>query len=148
MYDEVQEGIKADALFVAKLQQEEREEYTIKERANFLAETTTAQRKFRATQSSAEIRSRPPTISTEEFDGYKYYQLKGKTFVEIQGLYERLKRFYGMDLEKLYNIMMQRYVTTSPEGVDLVLWDDLRTMFQETADNDLWKNQEEWILKS
>nr|GEU72669.1 reverse transcriptase domain-containing protein [Tanacetum cinerariifolium] len=33
MYDEVQVRIKADALFAAKLQQEERKEYTIKERA-------------------------------------------------------------------------------------------------------------------
>ncbi|GJQ98343.1 putative ribonuclease H-like domain-containing protein [Tanacetum coccineum] len=47
-YDEVQAGIDADALFVAKLQQEEREEYTIEERAKFLAETIAAQRKFRA----------------------------------------------------------------------------------------------------
>ncbi|GJS81607.1 hypothetical protein Tco_0748148 [Tanacetum coccineum] len=47
-YDEVQEGIDADALFAAKLQQEEREEYTIEERAKFLAETIAAQRKFRA----------------------------------------------------------------------------------------------------
>ncbi|GJU42613.1 putative ribonuclease H-like domain-containing protein [Tanacetum coccineum] len=39
MYDEVQAGIDADALFAAKLQQEEREEYTIEERAKFLAET-------------------------------------------------------------------------------------------------------------
>ncbi|GJT25488.1 hypothetical protein Tco_0895425 [Tanacetum coccineum] len=48
MYDEVQEGIDADALFAAKLQHEEREEYTIEERAKFLAETIAAQRKFRA----------------------------------------------------------------------------------------------------
>ncbi|GKB40530.1 hypothetical protein Tco_0885472 [Tanacetum coccineum] len=53
MYDEVQPGIDADALFAAKLQQEEREEYIIKERAKFLAETITAQRKFRAAQRSA-----------------------------------------------------------------------------------------------
>ncbi|GKG66390.1 hypothetical protein Tco_0698265, partial [Tanacetum coccineum] len=33
MYDEVQAGIEADALFAAKLQEEEREEYTIEERA-------------------------------------------------------------------------------------------------------------------
>ncbi|GKA79623.1 hypothetical protein Tco_0786219 [Tanacetum coccineum] len=38
-HDEVQEGIDADALFIAKLQQEEKEEYTIEERAKFLAET-------------------------------------------------------------------------------------------------------------
>ncbi|GKC74660.1 hypothetical protein Tco_1120543 [Tanacetum coccineum] len=48
MYDEVQAGIDVDALFAVKLQQEEREEYTIEERAKFLAETIAAQRKFRA----------------------------------------------------------------------------------------------------
>ncbi|GKA78745.1 hypothetical protein Tco_0785282 [Tanacetum coccineum] len=74
-YDEVQVGIDADALFVAKLQQEEREDYTIAERAKFLAETIVAQRKFRA-----------------NIGGYKHSQLKAKTFAEIQGLYERQKR--------------------------------------------------------
>ncbi|GKA16311.1 hypothetical protein Tco_0696058 [Tanacetum coccineum] len=63
MFDEIQTGIDADALFAAKLQQEEREEYTIEERAQFLAETIAAQRKFRAAQKVAEIRSRPPTKS-------------------------------------------------------------------------------------
>ncbi|GJY21223.1 hypothetical protein Tco_0393789 [Tanacetum coccineum] len=57
IYDEVQAGIDADALFAAKLQQEEREEYTIEERAKFLAEIIATQRKFRAAQRSAEIRS-------------------------------------------------------------------------------------------
>ncbi|GKD71107.1 hypothetical protein Tco_1325197 [Tanacetum coccineum] len=76
LYDEVQAGIDADALFAAKLQQEEREEYIIKERAKFLAETIAAQRKFKAAQRAAEIRSRPPTKS----------QLK------IQAMYERQKK--------------------------------------------------------
>ncbi|GKA25840.1 hypothetical protein Tco_0711949 [Tanacetum coccineum] len=62
-YDEVQAGIDVDALFAAKLQQEEREEYTIEERAKFLAKTIAAQRKFRATQRFAKIRGRPPTKS-------------------------------------------------------------------------------------
>nr|GEX11169.1 hypothetical protein [Tanacetum cinerariifolium] len=197
MYDEVQAGIKADALFAAKLQQEEGEEYTIEERAKFLAETI-------------------------NMGGYKHSQLKVMTFAEIQGLYERQKRviddfkpmdsddavdkekvleepnstkvevkqegdkesiekkpgrilkmkakkkskrsdgssrwiktfsemvtrFDMMDLEELYNLVMQRFETTSSEGVDLVLWGDLRTMFEETPDDDLLKNQEEWILKS
>ncbi|GKD99795.1 hypothetical protein Tco_1387779, partial [Tanacetum coccineum] len=48
MYDEVQAGIDADALFAAKLPHEEREEYTIEERAKFLAKKIAAQRKFRA----------------------------------------------------------------------------------------------------
>ncbi|GJV33925.1 ribonuclease H-like domain, gag-pre-integrase domain protein [Tanacetum coccineum] len=63
MYDEFQVGIDDDALFAANLQQEEREEYTIEDRAKFLAKTIAAQRKFRAAQRSAEIRSKPPTKS-------------------------------------------------------------------------------------
>ncbi|GJU71536.1 putative reverse transcriptase domain-containing protein [Tanacetum coccineum] len=101
MYDEVQAGIDADALFAAKLQQEEREEYTIEERAKFLAETIAAQRKFRAAQRSAEIRSRPPTKSQlrnlmmtylKNMGGYKHSQLKAKSFEEIKGMYERQKK--------------------------------------------------------
>ncbi|GJR61984.1 hypothetical protein Tco_1504146 [Tanacetum coccineum] len=103
----------ADALFAAKLQQEDREQYTIKERAKFLAETIAAQRKFRATQRAVEIRSRPPTKTQlrnmmmtylKNMGGYKHNQLKGKTYEEIQGLYEREQKFIHdfvlMDSEK------------------------------------------------
>ncbi|GJT34184.1 ribonuclease H-like domain-containing protein [Tanacetum coccineum] len=67
--DEVQAGIDADALFAAKLQQEEREEYTIEEREKNLMMTY-----------------------LKNMGGYKHSQLKSKTFAEIQGLYERQKR--------------------------------------------------------
>ncbi|GJV01851.1 putative ribonuclease H-like domain-containing protein [Tanacetum coccineum] len=40
MYDEVQAGIDADALFAAKLQQEEREEYTLRREQKFLTGNT------------------------------------------------------------------------------------------------------------
>ncbi|GKE51133.1 hypothetical protein Tco_1486289 [Tanacetum coccineum] len=102
MYDEVQAGIDADALFAAKLQQEEREEYIIEERAKFLAETIAAQRKFRVAQRSAVIRSRPPTKSQlrnlmmkylKNMGGYKHSQLKAKSFDEIKGMYEGQKKF-------------------------------------------------------
>ncbi|GKE58215.1 hypothetical protein Tco_1497400, partial [Tanacetum coccineum] len=36
----------------------------------------------------------------------------------------------------------------TPERIDLVLWGDLRIMFKETVDDDIWKNQEKWIIKS
>nr|GEU85419.1 hypothetical protein [Tanacetum cinerariifolium] len=258
------------------------------EKAKFLVEIIAAQRRFKAAQRSAEIKSRPPTKSQlrnlmmtymENMGGYKHSQLKAKTFVKIQGLYKRQKRmiddfkpmdsddavdkekvleeldstkvkvkqegdkesirkrpgrrlkmkatkkskrqktdsdlkkeehlktflrivlyeegevdyevldkrfpiinweskfyhldrhraeciyyrifrsdgssrwiktffemvtrFDRMDLKELYNLVMQRIETTSLEGVDLVLWGDLRTMFEETTDDDLWKNQKE-----
>ncbi|GJT00388.1 hypothetical protein Tco_0821557 [Tanacetum coccineum] len=34
------------------------------------------------------------------------------------------------------------------EGVDLVLWGDLRTVFDANAKDELWQNQERWNLKS
>ncbi|GKB53775.1 hypothetical protein Tco_0904528, partial [Tanacetum coccineum] len=112
-FDEIQARIDADALFSTKLQQEEREQFTIKERAQFLVETIAAQRKFRAAQRAAEIRSKPPTKTQlrnlmmtylKNTGGYKHSQLKGKTYEEIHELYERQQKrnqdFIPMDSEK------------------------------------------------
>ncbi|GKF38131.1 hypothetical protein Tco_0118192 [Tanacetum coccineum] len=43
---------------------------------------------------------------------------------------------------------MQRFKTITPEGADLVLWGDLRTMFDANIKDKLWQNQERWNLKS
>ncbi|GKC39506.1 hypothetical protein Tco_1051890 [Tanacetum coccineum] len=43
---------------------------------------------------------------------------------------------------------MKIFKISTPEGIDLILWCSLRTMFEANAEDDLWKNQEEWILKS
>ncbi|GKC62816.1 putative ribonuclease H-like domain-containing protein, partial [Tanacetum coccineum] len=97
---------KRDAEIARQLQvdlqaEEEREEYTIEERAKFLAETIDAQRKFRAAQRSAKIRSRPPTKSQlrnlmmtylKNMGGYKHSELKEKSFEEIKGMHERQKK--------------------------------------------------------
>ncbi|GJX84902.1 hypothetical protein Tco_0335676 [Tanacetum coccineum] len=65
-----------------------------------------------------------------------------KTFSEMVTMFDRL------DLEELYNLVTQRFESSTPEGVDLVLWGDLRTMFDANVEDDIWKNQEEWILRS
>ncbi|GJR59456.1 hypothetical protein Tco_1501618 [Tanacetum coccineum] len=65
-----------------------------------------------------------------------------KTFTEM------VSRFDRLDFIELHSLVMQRFSTTTPEGIDLVLWGDLRIMFEETADDDIWKNQEKWIIKS
>ncbi|GKC97031.1 hypothetical protein Tco_1162473 [Tanacetum coccineum] len=49
---------------------------------------------------------------------------------------------------QLYNLVMKRFETTTLEGVDLVLWGDLRIMFDANAEDELWQNQERWNLKS
>ncbi|GJS98450.1 ribonuclease H-like domain-containing protein [Tanacetum coccineum] len=112
-YDIIQASIDADALFVARLQQEEREQFTIEERAQFLVETIAAQRKFRAAQRAAEIRSKPPTKTQlrnmmitylKNMGKFNLNQLKGKSYEELQRLYKREQKwindFVSMNSEK------------------------------------------------
>ncbi|GKB13560.1 putative ribonuclease H-like domain-containing protein [Tanacetum coccineum] len=54
-----------------------------------------------------------------------------KTFSEMVTMFDRL------DLEDLYNLVMQRFESSIPEGVDLVLWGDLRTIFDVNAEDDI-----------
>ncbi|GKB89126.1 hypothetical protein Tco_0961398 [Tanacetum coccineum] len=65
-----------------------------------------------------------------------------KTFTEM------VSRFDILDFIELHSLVMKRFKTSTPEGIDQILWGSLRTMFEANAEDDLWKNQEEWILKS
>ncbi|GJS04038.1 putative ribonuclease H-like domain-containing protein [Tanacetum coccineum] len=261
--EDMQAEIEPDRILVARLQEEERESFTVEERAKFLHDTITAQRRFLAQQRSADIRRRPPINNQlrnqlmtylKHVGNFKHADLNRKKFEEIQTLYEKQKKFdqdfvpirsvedekmidkinkkavekevleepestkieskqerykenirkisvldedekidyevlgtrypivnwestfyhtdrYGvphdyyrvfrangssryiknftelvsrfdrLDFIKLHSLVMQRFSTTTPKGIELVLWGDLRIMFEETLEDDLWKNQ-------
>ncbi|GJV38817.1 hypothetical protein Tco_1417257 [Tanacetum coccineum] len=93
--------IEDDRLLAARLQEEERETFTVEERAKFLYDTIAAQRRFLAQQRAAAIRSRPPTRTQlriqmmtylKHIGGKKHADLKNKNFKEIQVLYKKVKR--------------------------------------------------------
>ncbi|GJU01344.1 retrovirus-related pol polyprotein from transposon TNT 1-94 [Tanacetum coccineum] len=93
--------IEVDRLLAKKLQEEEREKFTIEERAKFLHDTIAAQRKFLAQQRSKAIRNRPPTKNQlrnqmmtylKHVGNFKHSNLKTKKFEKIQALYEKIKR--------------------------------------------------------
>ncbi|GJZ23877.1 hypothetical protein Tco_0561336 [Tanacetum coccineum] len=48
------------------------------------------------------------------------------------------------------NMMLvnERYETTSPEGYDLLLWGDLKTLFEPNKKDEIWKNQQDYNLIS
>nr|GEU60934.1 hypothetical protein [Tanacetum cinerariifolium] len=48
-----------------------------------------------------------------------------KTFTKMVLKFDRL------DFIELHSLVMQRFETTTPEGIDLILWCDLRIMFEE-----------------
>ncbi|GJS75692.1 putative ribonuclease H-like domain-containing protein [Tanacetum coccineum] len=281
-YDFIQARLNADKILAEKLQEEEREKFTIEQRAKFLHDTIAAQRRFLAQQRSEAIRNKLPTRNQlrnqmmtylKYVGGYRHAQLNKKKFEEIQVMYEKVKRanenfitigsakdekliekmnkkaagmdkeevseepkstrvkakikepkenirkrsgmrlkmkapkrskrkktdsghkeenqlrtflkivpeeeekidyevlgtrvfradgssrwiktfsemiklFDRMDLVEIHSLVMKRFETTPPEGIDLLLWGDLRIMFESKEDDELWKNQEEWKLQS
>ncbi|GJV04747.1 hypothetical protein Tco_1338316 [Tanacetum coccineum] len=60
-YDFIQARLNADKILAEKLQEEEREMYTIEQRTKFLHDTIAAQRRFLAQQRSEAIRNKPPS---------------------------------------------------------------------------------------
>ncbi|GJR85446.1 putative ribonuclease H-like domain-containing protein [Tanacetum coccineum] len=91
----------ADRILAEKLQEQEREQFTIEERAKFLHDTIAAQRKFLAQQRSEAIRNRPPTKNQlinpmmtylKHVGNFKHSELKSKKFEDLQAMYEKIKR--------------------------------------------------------
>ncbi|GJX12267.1 hypothetical protein Tco_0204025 [Tanacetum coccineum] len=100
-FDDIKARMEADRFFAEKLQEHEREQFTIEERAKFLHDTIAAQRKFLAQQRSEAISIKPPTKNQlrnqmmtylKHVGNFKHAELKIKKFEEVQALYKKIKR--------------------------------------------------------
>ncbi|GJY12295.1 hypothetical protein Tco_0381604 [Tanacetum coccineum] len=100
-FDDIKARIEADRILAEKLQEQEREQFTIEERAKFLHDTIAAQIKFLAKQRSKAIRNKPPTKNQvrnqmmtylKHVRNFKHSELKSKKFEDIQAMYEKIKR--------------------------------------------------------
>nr|GFA04730.1 RNA-directed DNA polymerase, eukaryota, reverse transcriptase zinc-binding domain protein [Tanacetum cinerariifolium] len=60
---------------------------------------------------------------------------------------EMLDEFDRQDVMDLHRLVEKRYTKTSPEGYDLMLWGDLKTLFEHDEENELWKYQHEYKKK-
>ncbi|GJT39024.1 putative ribonuclease H-like domain-containing protein [Tanacetum coccineum] len=61
---------------------------------------------------------------------------------------EMLDDFDTQDVIDLYRLVNERYETKSPEGYDLLLWGDLKILFEPNEEDEIWKNQEDYNLIS
>ncbi|GJU73251.1 hypothetical protein Tco_1264656 [Tanacetum coccineum] len=111
-WENTQAMMEADRLLAERLQSKEREELTDEEKAKLFMELMEKRRKHFAALRAQEKRNRPPTkaqkrtqISTylKHMGGYTYKQLKGKSFDEIQKLFDkemkRVNTFVAMGSE-------------------------------------------------
>ncbi|GJV18897.1 hypothetical protein Tco_1367917 [Tanacetum coccineum] len=56
-----------------------------------------------------------------------------------------LKSFNREDLEDFYKLVKAKYKSTRPvEDLDLLLWGDLKTMFEPHVEDAVWKNQQDY----
>ncbi|GKA05889.1 hypothetical protein Tco_0685009 [Tanacetum coccineum] len=132
-YDFIQARLNADKILAEKLQEEEREMYTIEQRAKFLHDTIAAQRRFLAQQRSEAIRNKPPSRNQlrnqmmtylKHVGGKKHSDLKTKGFEEIKALFDKIKRSYDSFIaigstedEKVIKEMNEQVVDASKKRV-------------------------------
>ncbi|GJS27341.1 hypothetical protein Tco_0487961 [Tanacetum coccineum] len=57
---------------------------------------------------------------------------------------EELQR--KQDVIDLHMLVNERYETISPEGYDLLLWGDLKILFEPNEEDEIWKNQQDYNL--
>ncbi|GKB38888.1 hypothetical protein Tco_0883830 [Tanacetum coccineum] len=111
-WENTQAMMEADRLLAERLQSKEREELTDEEKGKLFMELMEKRRKHFAALRAQEKRNRPPTkaqkrtqMSTylKHMGGYTYKQLKGKSFDEIQKLFDkemkRINTFVAMGSE-------------------------------------------------
>ncbi|GKB84014.1 hypothetical protein Tco_0950909 [Tanacetum coccineum] len=101
------------------------------------------------------LATNPPTIVDWKIhkEGKKsYYQIvradrKSQMYI-VSSL--MLKSFSREDLEDLYKLVKAKYKSTRPvEELDLVLWSDLKTMFEPHVEDEIWKLQQMYqVLRS
>ncbi|GKB30042.1 hypothetical protein Tco_0869443 [Tanacetum coccineum] len=73
---------------------------------------------------------------------------KEKKNNDSQQPHEMLDDFDRQDVMDLHRLVQERYDTTSPERYDLLLWGDLKILFEPNEEDEIWKNQQEYNLIS
>ncbi|GKB95392.1 putative ribonuclease H-like domain-containing protein [Tanacetum coccineum] len=224
-FNDIQARFKADRLLAARLQEEERETFTVEERAKFIYDTIAAQRRFLAQQRAikrvvndtpreedtakvpaeqevtkqgtkkrksghvkmiARKRPRPQPdddsddehikclrivtfdstidseimetksfvsklhkVSSPDGDYLVVYKVNGH-FMAFNCIMEVLHISDRKDLFHLYDLVMKQYLEITLEGIELILWGDLKIMMESSTEEndqgDFWNNQQEWEI--
>ncbi|GJV69302.1 hypothetical protein Tco_1484811 [Tanacetum coccineum] len=91
-------------------------------------------------------------LAVKPIIGWKIYKEGKKSYYQIMRADEKsqmymffsqvLKSFDREDLEDLYKLVKAKYGSTKPvAGLDLLLWGDLKAIFQPHAEDEVWKAQ-------
>nr|GEX88734.1 hypothetical protein [Tanacetum cinerariifolium] len=153
LYDEVQAQIDVDHELAAILTHEEQEKYTIKERSKFDKELKkwlkvvpyddkainyeTLDVKSPIVDCESQVLG---TMETGDVNVYKLTRLDG-SYIHFLNFSRMLEVLDRQDVLDLHNIVMERFLANDPDGYDLILWGDLRTLMESSKDDEIWRNQ-------
>ncbi|GJZ30775.1 hypothetical protein Tco_0575822 [Tanacetum coccineum] len=99
-----------------------------------LEQESTKKQKVDEDKDTAEIQSLMEVIPDEEEVAIDDLPLATKVFSQM------LISFTSEDFEDLYKLVKAKYGLTRPvEDLDLVLWNDLKTMFEPNVEDEIWK---------
>ncbi|GKD12045.1 zinc finger, CCHC-type containing protein, partial [Tanacetum coccineum] len=87
------------------------------------------------------------SVDMEDLHVYKIIRADGNTSYH-KSLSSMLRKFDRQDLVDLHRLVMKRFEDTTPEGYNLLLWGDLKVMFEPNAEDEIWSNQQDWTLIS
>ncbi|GJT64432.1 hypothetical protein Tco_1015912 [Tanacetum coccineum] len=93
--------------------------------------------------------SKMDKVSSPE-GGYLVIHRANGNFRAFNYLMEVLHIFDRQDLFHLYNLMMEQYSEITLEGIELILWGDLKIMMDSSTEgndqSDFWSNQQDWKI--
>ncbi|GJZ88696.1 hypothetical protein Tco_0660478 [Tanacetum coccineum] len=158
-FDDIQARTDADALFAAKLQQEERESnLPLKKEHNFcqLKGKTYEEihelyeRQQKRNQYFIPIDSEKEAQKSEK-EAAEYEKEKEELRADGSSSYHGdmqafLRRLDRQDLNDLYRLVQERFQDHPLKGHDLLLWGDLRMIFDTDEKDEVWMNQLDWKL--
>ncbi|GJR36895.1 hypothetical protein Tco_1212579 [Tanacetum coccineum] len=88
-------------------------------------------------------------VSSPEGDYLVIYRANGN-FRVFNYLMEVLHIFDRQDLFHLYDLVMKQYSEVTLEGIELILWGDLKIMMESSTEendqSDFWNNQQNWEI--
>ncbi|GJR94631.1 hypothetical protein Tco_0266805 [Tanacetum coccineum] len=95
----------------------------------------------------------PLAVKSPSIVGWNIYKEGGKSYYQIMRakgksqMYmffsQMLKIFNREDLEDLYKLVKAKFESTKPvEDLDLLLWGDLKTLFEPHVEDAVWRNEQ------
>nr|GEW02689.1 hypothetical protein [Tanacetum cinerariifolium] len=163
-WDDVQTIIDTDRQLTEQIQAQEREQLSIEERSELLAELIESRRKYFAAKRAEEIRNKPPIKAHQKSqnveESLKKTQTKDSSKSRREKSYFKIiradgnsqnyltfitmfKNFNREELEVLRSIVKARFKKTKPaDDMENLLFQTLKIMFEPHVKDIIWKYQQ------